>query len=476
MEAPPGSPLSAAPAFSSGAPALGASATTLFLFARAVGDAYPPNPYHNFAHALDVTHAAIRPAAAAAKRAPLAPNERAALVLAALCHDVGHPGVNNAFLVATRADVARVYNDTSVLEAASVARAYDVTARTPGGDIFAALPDAAAWRDVRRLFIAAILHTDMTHHFPMVSKVEVFVEMNAAALGLAKSGGGGGGSAPATTAPAAGGGATTASTTTPDASSSSDGLPPATPAAPTDAAPPPAARPADAPPLFASPDERAFLLAVLLHCADISNAIKPLRLAEAWAGRVVAEFLAQGDAERARGLPPSPMCDRATVSAPGSQVSFIDFVVAPLFHQVGWGREGGGDFQALPRGCILAQYFFCVRFPGPQNKPRHHTARPRLPRRRPSHGAARLQTAPLARAVRSRAHRRRRPRRRGQERGGPLRRAFPRRGAAGRLRRRLRGLAAAGAGGPRPKAALQLADQRAGAAAVQLGGEWGWGW
>ena len=206
VEAPPGSPLSAAPAFSSGAPALDASAATLFLFARAVGDAYPPNPYHNFAHALEVTHAAIRLAAAASPRAPLAPTERAALVLAALCHDVGHPGVNNAFLVATRADVARVYNDTSVLEAASVARAYDVAARTPGGDIFAALSDTAAWRDVRRLFIAAILHTDMTHHFPMVSKVEVFVEMNAAALGLAKSGGGGGnGSAPATTAPAAAG-------------------------------------------------------------------------------------------------------------------------------------------------------------------------------------------------------------------------------------------------------------------------------
>lgn len=352
-----------------GAPALGASATTLFLFARAVGDAYPPNLYHNFAHALDVTHAAIRLAAAASPRAPLAPTERAALVLAALCHDVGHPGVNNAFLVATRADVARVYNDTSVLEAASVARAYDVAARTPGGDIFAALSDTAAWRDVRRLFIAAILHTDMTHHFPMVSKVEVFVEMNAAALGLAKSGGGGGnGSAPATTAPAAAGGATTAPPATPEAGNASNGPPPATPAAPTDAASSAAAPPDAPPPLFASPDERAFLLAVLVHYADISNAIKPLRLAEAWAGRVLAEFFAQGDAERARGLPLSPMCDRATVSAPGSQASFIDFVVAPLFHQVRE-REGWEVETRLPL-CLIKTALLTSLFPTPQQKNR----------------------------------------------------------------------------------------------------------
>lgn len=54
-----------------------------------------------------------------------------------------------------------------------------------------------------------------------------------------------------------------------------------------------------------------------------------------WADRVLAEFFAQGDAEARRGLPVSPLCDRHTTSRPGSQANFIEFVVAPLYAQVG---------------------------------------------------------------------------------------------------------------------------------------------
>jgi len=85
--------------------------------------------------------------------------------------------------------------------------------------------------------------------------------------------------------------------------------------------------------MFASAEERPFLVAILLHCADISNAAKPRDITVQWAGRVLAEFFAQGDAERAAGLPVSPLCDRASTSLPGSQGNFIEFVVAPLFHQ-----------------------------------------------------------------------------------------------------------------------------------------------
>ena len=62
--------------------------------------------------------------------------------------------------------------------------------------------------------------------------------------------------------------------------------------------------------------------------------MRPFPAAEAWAARVLAEFFAQGDRERREGLPVSPLMDAATTSLPGSQASFIDFVVAPLFHQV----------------------------------------------------------------------------------------------------------------------------------------------
>ena len=38
------------------------------------------------------------------------------LIIASVIHDVGHPGVNNRFLVYNREKVALVYNDISVLE------------------------------------------------------------------------------------------------------------------------------------------------------------------------------------------------------------------------------------------------------------------------------------------------------------------------------------------------------------------------
>jgi len=40
----------------------------------------------------------------------------ACLFLAALGHDVGHPGTNNAYAIRTKNPLALLYNDKSVLE------------------------------------------------------------------------------------------------------------------------------------------------------------------------------------------------------------------------------------------------------------------------------------------------------------------------------------------------------------------------
>lgn len=46
----------------------------------------------------------------------LSDNEFFAALFAALIHDLGHPGVNNAFLINTGHDLAVTHNDRSVLE------------------------------------------------------------------------------------------------------------------------------------------------------------------------------------------------------------------------------------------------------------------------------------------------------------------------------------------------------------------------
>ncbi|MGK7577986.1 hypothetical protein ACSRCD_23080, partial [Salmonella enterica] len=47
----------------------------------------------------------------------LSPFDTLTLLISAIGHDVGHPGVNNFFLVKLNAPLAQLYNDNSVLEA-----------------------------------------------------------------------------------------------------------------------------------------------------------------------------------------------------------------------------------------------------------------------------------------------------------------------------------------------------------------------
>lgn len=84
--------------------------------------------------------------------------------------DHGCAGLNNAFLITTRHEFARVYNDNSVLENRHVSLLYTLLANEPNADVLAHMDDTR-WREMRKTIINAIIHTDMVHHFPMVSKV-----------------------------------------------------------------------------------------------------------------------------------------------------------------------------------------------------------------------------------------------------------------------------------------------------------------
>ena len=69
---------------------------------------------------------------------------------------------------------------------------------------------------------------------------------------------------------------------------------------------------------------------LLLKCADISNAFRPMGEAREWAARATEEMFEQGDLERASGLEVTKACDRRTQSRVGLQVGFIDWVVEPF--------------------------------------------------------------------------------------------------------------------------------------------------
>ncbi|KAL9041407.1 MAG: hypothetical protein Q9214_004121, partial [Letrouitia sp. 1 TL-2023] len=133
--------------------------------------------YHNFRHVVDVMQAVFYfllqvgtlPSFPRNSSAPqgilkpspignlLRPSHALALLVAAIGHDVGHPGVNNAFLTALRAPLAQLYNDKSVLESFHCAAFSQILRRY--------------WRSIfddvsmHSLMINSILATDMGVHF-----------------------------------------------------------------------------------------------------------------------------------------------------------------------------------------------------------------------------------------------------------------------------------------------------------------------
>jgi hypothetical protein len=92
-------------------------------------------------------------------------------------------------------------------------------------------------------------------------------------------------------------------------------------------------------------DEKNLCFQVLIHAADISNPSKPWDLCFHWTDLVMQEFWAQGDKERAQGLPLGFLMDRFTVNVAKSQVNFIDVIVSPTFEAL------RVEFPALMENC-----------------------------------------------------------------------------------------------------------------------------
>ncbi len=141
---------------------------TLVSYFCALEARYQAVAYHNSLHAADVLHAMnfILVAGGAASSLPRV--ELAAALLAAAAHDVGHSGVGNAFLVATRAPLALRYNDVQVLENFHAATAFELLAQ-PGCDLTAAMSAADA-RALRSLTVSLILATDVAQHGVMMAQ------------------------------------------------------------------------------------------------------------------------------------------------------------------------------------------------------------------------------------------------------------------------------------------------------------------
>uniref|UniRef100_A0A3Q4IH86 3',5'-cyclic-AMP phosphodiesterase n=1 Tax=Neolamprologus brichardi TaxID=32507 RepID=A0A3Q4IH86_NEOBR len=190
-----------------------------------------------------------------------------AALFASAIHDVDHPGVTNQFLINTSSELALMYNDASVLENHHLAVGFKLL-QEENCDIFQNL--SKKQRDsLRKMVIDMVLATDMSKHMNFLADMKTMVETKkVTSLGVL---------------------------------------------------------------LLDNYSDRIQVLQNMVHCADLSNPTKPLELYRQWTDRIMKERFTQGDRERDRGMEISPMCDKHNASIEKSQVSFIDFIVHPLW-------------------------------------------------------------------------------------------------------------------------------------------------
>jgi len=244
-------------------------------------------PYHNWFHAIDVTHCVYRFMHICATEAYLSSAERYALLVSAICHDVGHPGFNNTFLVETSHDLALRYNDRSPLENMHCCKLFEFVS-VPECNIFRGI-SKNQFQEIRKVCVDAILHTDNAQHFAMIKEVQMIYEVNSEIL---------------------------------DASREFFNDDPEE--FPTK----------EAQEYFRQPESRKLLVKLFLHVADISNSMKPFRICRIWSWQVLEEFFLQGDAEKRLGVPVQALNDREKVNRAFSQIGFIEFLVSPLMFVV----------------------------------------------------------------------------------------------------------------------------------------------
>eukprot|EP00929_Paragymnodinium_shiwhaense_P118658 TRINITY_DN9056_c0_g2_i1.p1 TRINITY_DN9056_c0_g2~~TRINITY_DN9056_c0_g2_i1.p1 ORF type:complete len:1018 (+),score=213.73 TRINITY_DN9056_c0_g2_i1:115-3168(+) len=324
------------------------------------------NPYHSQVHAADVCNSVFSMLLKMQMwdGEHMTEIKKFSLIVAALGHDVGHPGRNNNFLIQTSDKLAIRYNDRSVLEnfhastltrlmtentsmvvdSSSVATLSDVNFSAavwtgasqqaegsctsqaddhspPSSGTFRSLVSGMSpqvYSKVRQLIIALILATDTTNHMEALSTFRVWLntldanledlhrhapQPLSSQLSLQRREG------RCVTQPAR-----------------SDSVQPARRLSHSSGQNKPTASD-----LLQSTTENQEALCFIMRTADIGHSAKLWGSHRAWSMRVTKEFHLQGDEELKLGLPISPLCDREGFDMAKSQMGFLQFVCLPTW-------------------------------------------------------------------------------------------------------------------------------------------------
>ena len=206
------------------------------------------------------------------------------IIIAALGHDIGHPGLTNTFQINSSSDMAITYNDSSCLENFHLSTLFK-TIRKDEYNIFEKL-STQDYKNIRKKMISEILATDMAIHGKVlnnirskipehlltnekennknkIKKFELITDIN------------------------------NEQTTN---------------------------------------EEKQALFDYFIHSADLGHNTKIFKISLKWVKLLSEEFWLQGDKERKMNLNISFLCDRDTTIVPKSQVGFIGGFIIPTYN------------------------------------------------------------------------------------------------------------------------------------------------
>ncbi|CAK9296753.1 unnamed protein product [Gordionus sp. m RMFG-2023] len=133
------------------------------------------NSYHNSTHAADVLQGTAYFLQNPLIKEVLEEHEVMGALIAAVIHDLDHPGRNSAFLCNSHSELSILYNDMSVLESHHVALAFKLTLANDQCNIFKNLNNDE-FKAIRTVIIDMVLATEMAKHFEILSKFLTFLD------------------------------------------------------------------------------------------------------------------------------------------------------------------------------------------------------------------------------------------------------------------------------------------------------------
>ena len=227
--------------------------------------------YHNNMHGADVTQtiSLFFLNSNAEKMFQTTVLDLLSIFIAALGHDLGHPGLTNNFHVNASTELAITYNDSSCLENFHCCKLFTILKKDET-NIFEKLT-VNDYKDIRKRMISEILATDMFYHKKVMSMIQ-------SQLPQIKN----------------------------DKFEFTDDK-------------------------DTMKKEQQSLLDFFIHSADLAHNTKLFTISLKWVELLSEEFWLQGDKEKSMGLTVSFLCDRKDTNVPSSQVNFIRGFIIPTF-------------------------------------------------------------------------------------------------------------------------------------------------